>query len=52
MRVIWGNRDLGENLFHDIIHKIISSLTGLSIKDVNNSNFKNIKRIELAQEEG
>ena len=45
-------KDLGENLFHDALHKTTSSPTGLGIRDLNNSDLKNIQRIELAQEGG
>jgi hypothetical protein len=50
-RVVWENKDLGENLFHDALHKTANS-TGLRIRDLNNYDLKNIQRIELAQEEG
>lgn len=51
-RVVWENKDLGENLFRDALHKATSSVTGLGIRDLNNSDLKNIQRIELAQEGG
>ena len=50
-RVVWESKDLGENLFHDALHKTANS-TGVRIRDLNNYDLKNIQRIELAQEEG
>jgi hypothetical protein len=49
--VVWENRDLGENLFLDALHKTNSSPTGLVMRDLNNSDLKNIQKIELVQEE-
>jgi hypothetical protein len=50
-RLVWENKDLGENLLLDALHKTISSPTGLIMRDLNNSDLKNIQRIELVQEE-
>ena len=48
--VAWENKDLRENLFHDVLHKITNSATGLGVKVLNNSDLKNIQRTELVQE--
>jgi hypothetical protein len=51
-RVVWENKDVGENMFHDALHKTTSSPTGLGIRYLNNSDLKNTQRTELAQEGG
>jgi len=50
--VVWENKDLGGNQFHDALRKTTSSPTGLGVRNLNKYELKNIQSIELGQEGG